>query len=98
MASDVSDLITALEDGTMTLDQVAQAFRARTWPRSRRARPQTSIAMAERALSDPDPPQPGTFDDVTAAYDRGEITSEQYRILSEAVAHSINADVAGPAE
>jgi hypothetical protein len=98
MTSEVSDLITALKDGTMTLEQVAQAFRARIWPRSRRVEPQTSIAVAALALSDPDPPQPGSFDDVTAAYDRGDITSEQYRILSEAVARPVNADVGEPAE
>ena len=34
---------------------------------------------------------PGSIDDVTAAYDRGEITREQYRTLAHAVADAINA-------
>ena len=35
---------------------------------------------------------PGSMDDVTAAYDRGEISREQYRALAHAVAESINAE------
>ena len=36
MTSEVSEMIKALRDGTMTLDQVAQRFRERKWPRRRR--------------------------------------------------------------
>ena len=36
MTSEVSEMIKALRDGTMTLDQVAQQFRERKWPRRRR--------------------------------------------------------------
>ena len=47
--------------------------------------------MAEAALRDPGANVPGSIDDVTAAYDRGEITREQYRTLAHAVADAINA-------
>ena len=33
MSSDVTELIAALRDGTMSLDEVAQQFRERIWPR-----------------------------------------------------------------
>ena len=32
-ASEVTDLLTALRDGSMSLDEVAQRFRERRWPR-----------------------------------------------------------------
>ena len=48
--------------------------------------------MAEQAESDPYPDVPGSYDDVTAAYDRGDLTSEQYDVLSEAVAASIRTE------
>jgi hypothetical protein len=46
--------------------------------------------MAEQV--DPAPEVPGSFDEVLAAYDRGEITREQYRTLVEAAAESIRAE------
>jgi hypothetical protein len=90
--SEVTDLITALSDGTMTLDQVAQRLRERIWPDIPVHEPGTYLELAARALEDPDPYVPGSFDDVTAAYDRGQISSAQYRVLSEAAAASINAE------
>jgi hypothetical protein len=32
---------------------------------------------------------PGSYDDLTGAYDRGQLTAEQYDVLSGAVADSI---------
>ncbi len=93
MSSEINDLISALSDGSMTLDDVVDRFRGRIWPRTRNRVPQTDLEMSTRALEDPDPHVPGSFDDVTAAYDRGQISSAQYRVLSEAVADSINAEV-----
>jgi hypothetical protein len=95
MTSEVTNLIQALRDGEMTLEQVAQRFRQRSWPEPDPVKASTYLELAGRAMQDPDPPVPGSFDDVTAAYDRGEITSEQYRVLSEAVADSINAEARG---
>jgi hypothetical protein len=88
MTSEVSDLIRALRDGTMTLDQVARQFREREWPRRRWNPPASYLEMAARAQQDPESHIPDSFDDVTDAYDRGELSRDEYRILSEAVAES----------
>jgi hypothetical protein len=87
MSTDVIDLINALRDGTMTLEQVAERFRHRSWPR-RRLPPSTYLENAAAAEEDPEPYMANSFDDVLAAYDAGNITDEQYAVLSEAVAES----------
>jgi hypothetical protein len=92
MTSEVSDLIKALRDGTMTLDEVAHRFRERQWPRRRRLPPASYLEMAERAQEDPEPYDPNSFDDVTAAYHRGELSDSQYDTLAEAMAESKRAE------
>jgi hypothetical protein len=92
MTTEVSELIKSLRDGTMTLDQVAKRFRERKWPRRDRQPPATYLEMATRAQEDPDPYIPGSFDDVSAAFHRGDISRDEYRILSEAVAESKRAE------
>jgi hypothetical protein len=92
MTSEVSDLIKALRDGTMTLDEVAQRFRDRQWPRRRRPPPASYLEMAARAQEDPEPYVSGSFDDVVDAYDRGDLSRAEYRVLSEAVAESKRAE------
>jgi hypothetical protein len=90
--SEVSDLIAALHAGSMSLEEVADRFRQRRWERTRHALPQSYLEQAATAQSDPEPDVPGSIDEVTAAYDRGELSREQYRVLSRAVADSINAE------
>lgn len=85
--SEVDYLISALRSGNLTLTEVADRFRARSWPRSRRAAAQTPLEWAEQ--QDPQPDVPGSYDDLTGAYDRGQLTAEQYDVLSGAVADSI---------
>ncbi len=92
MTSEVSDLMKALRDGTMTLDEVAQRFRERQWPRRRRPPPASYLEMAERAQEDPEPYDPNSFDDVTAAYHRGELSDSQFDTLAEAMAESKRAE------
>jgi hypothetical protein len=92
MTSEVSDLIKALRDRTMTLDEVAQRFRDRQWPRRRRPPPASYLEMAARAQEDPEPYVPGSFDDVSAAFHRGDLSRAEYRVLSEAVAESKRAE------
>jgi hypothetical protein len=92
MTSEVTDLIKALRDGTMTLDEVAQRFRERKWPRRRREPPTTHLEMASRTLEDPEPYVANSFDDVIDAYDRGEISLAEYGVLSDAVAEAKRAE------
>jgi hypothetical protein len=92
MTSEVSEMIKALRDGTMTLDQVAQQFRERKWPRRRRKPPASYLEMAARVQEDPEPYDPESFDDVTAAYHRGELSDSEYDTLAQALAESKRAE------
>jgi hypothetical protein len=89
MTNEVKDLIAALRDGSLTLEEVAQRFRDRSWPRTAPQRPTSYMELAAAANRDPDPDVPGSFDEVVGAYDRGEITRAQYRVLAQAVAEAI---------
>jgi hypothetical protein len=96
MSSEVSDLLDALYRGDTTLDDVAEKFRQRRWPRRRRPEPATYLELAARELEDPDPFVPGSYDDVAAAYHIGRLTDSQYAALVEAIAESERAeDAAG---
>ncbi len=92
MTSEVSDMIKALRDGAMSLEQVAQRFRERDWPRRRRPPAASYLEMAARAQEDPEPYIPGSFEDVSAAFHRGDLSRDEYRVLSEAVAESKRAE------
>jgi len=85
-------MIAAFRDGSLSLDELAQRFRERSWPRTRKPEPGSYLEMAAAALKDPEPDVPGSFDEVVAAYDRGELTRAQYRALAEAVAESLRAE------
>jgi hypothetical protein len=86
--AEVKDLIKALRDGRMSLEEVAQRFRARNWPTTRPPRAESYLEMAARAMEDPEPNVPGSYDDVVAAYDRKEISKEEFDVLSTAVAEA----------
>jgi hypothetical protein len=92
MSSEITDLINELRDGTMTLDQVAQRFRQHSWPRRAKAAPTTYLELAAAAQQDPEPYMAGSFDDVAAAHQEGQITDEEYAVLSAAVAESKRAE------
>lgn len=89
MSSEVGELIVALQNGTMSIEQVAQRFRDRSWPRSRQIEPRTYLELAEAAQNDPPPLVPGSFDEVAAAYYRGDLSKPDYLILAEAAAESM---------
>lgn len=89
MSSEVNDLIAAFRNGATTLEEVAQRFRERSWPRTRTREPQTYLEHAAIAQQDPEPDISGSFDDVVAAYDRGELSHAQYRFLAEAAAEGM---------
>jgi len=92
-ASEVADLLAALRAGRLSVDEVAERFRRRSWVVARRPAPRSYAEMA--AQQDVGADVPGSFDDVVAAYDRGELTREQYRKLAHAVADAINAEAGG---
>jgi hypothetical protein len=92
MSTEVTELMAALKDGTMSLDEVAERFRARSWPRRSRPRPTTYLELATQAQEDPEPHVPGSFDEVTAALVRGEISSADYNVLAQAMAESKRAE------
>jgi hypothetical protein len=95
MSSEVTDLIAALQDGSMSLDEVAQQFRERSWPRRRKPAPATYLEMAAAAQEDPEPDVAGTFDDVDAAYERGDLSDDQYDTLAKAMAEALRAEDMG---
>lgn len=92
MTNEVTDLLTALRAGTMSIDDVAKRFRQRSWPRRNSPQPATYFELAARAQEDPDPYLPGSFDDVAAAFHRGDLSSEEYGVLAQAMAESMRAD------
>ena len=88
MTSEVTDLLAALRDGTTSLDEVAQRFRNRSWPRPATPTPSTYLELAARAQEDPEADVPGSFDEVTAALYRGDISDDDYEVLAQAMAAS----------
>jgi hypothetical protein len=95
--NEVTELIAALRAGTLTLDEVAQRFRERSWPHTRGPSPQGYLEMAAAAERDPEPTVPGSFDEVAAAYRRGELSRVEYRTLAEAAAEALGAVSPGDA-
>lgn len=92
---ELTELISALRDGSMSLDEVAQRFRERSWPRIRVRRPTNYLELAAAAEEDPPPIVPGSFDQVSAAYRRGYMTRAQYEVLLQAFAESSPAEAPG---
>ena len=70
--------------GELTLDELAQHFRDRTWP-PRQLSPPALEAAFKREAEDPEPIAEGSFDEVAGAYLQGEISIEEYEILARAV-------------
>jgi hypothetical protein len=88
MTSEVHELIESLREGRMSLDEVAQRFRERSWPRRRNSPPESYLDLAAAAQDDPDVYVAGSFDDVAAAHQDGRLSDDEYTVLSEAVAES----------
>jgi hypothetical protein len=89
VSTEVTELIDALKRGSITLSEVAQRFRERAWPSTHEPKSETYLDRAVAAAADPDPIVPGSFDEVAAAYHRGDISIDDYRTLAEAAAESI---------
>jgi hypothetical protein len=89
MSNEVYELIAALHDGTMTLDEVAERFRERSWPRRSVGKANSYLDLAAAAERDPAPYLEGSFDDVAAAFHRGDLSDTQYEVLARAMAESM---------
>jgi hypothetical protein len=89
MGSEVTELISALRNGTVTLDEVAQRFRERSWPHRNTEQSATYLDLAAAAERDPDPYLEGSFDEVAMAFHRGELSDSEYEALARAMADSM---------
>src|SRR5258708_2146028 len=100
MTNEVTDLIAALRDGSMSLDEAATRFRERFWPRRRKPAPDSYLEMAAAAQEDPEPYLPGSFDDAARPHQQHKIYDAQYAVLSEAQPEEVlaGAVVAGAAD
>ena len=83
--SEITELIGSYKAGELNLEELAQRFRTRQWPVIKRSPPSSYLEMAARAQEDPRADIPNSFDDVTSAYAEGQLTREEYDLLSEAV-------------
>ena len=92
MTNEVTELIAALRNGMVSLDDVAQRFRERSWRVTSRPKSKNYLEFAAAVQDDPDPLIPGSFDEVAAAYHRGDISHADYRVLADAAAESIRRD------
>ena len=90
--SEVTDLIGSYKAGELTLEELAQRFRARQWPATVPPPPSSYLEMAARSEQDPRPDVPNSYDDVTSAYARGDLTREEYDVLSDAVLEAASAE------
>jgi zeta toxin len=82
---EVTRIIDAYHAGDMSLEDLADRFRARLWP----AVPPTcppEMREAAPAVDDPESYVPGSFDDVVLAYDLGKLSDRDYQELGQAAA------------
>jgi hypothetical protein len=92
MSNEVTDLLSDLRNGTIDVDEVARRFRERSWPRRDNPRRTTYLELAKQAQEDPEPYIPGSYDDVAAAFHRGDLSIDQYDLLAHAIAESMLAE------
>ena len=85
--SEVTEMIDAYRGGELTLDELAQRFRSRRWS-SGRPVPRTAREGWQRELEDPDPIIEGSFDEVVSAYHLGQLSGDEYDVLSEAASQA----------
>jgi Zeta toxin len=84
----VAAMIAAFQRGQLSLDGLGLEFRARRWPAVPSVCP-PGLEPARAALDDLEPYAPGSFDDVTFAYDLGRLSDEEYEFLTEAAGAAV---------
>jgi hypothetical protein len=95
--SEIIDLIGSYRAGELTLEELAERFRSRRWPRrSPPLRSSDYLEMAARAQEDPGSDVPDSFDDVEAAFFRHELSAGEYEFLRRAAAEAPGAQDSRP--
>ncbi len=89
-------MLEALHDGKMSLEEVAERFRTRKWPRRSKPPARTYRELALEQLGDPEPYEPNSYDDVAAAYHSGRLTDAQYAVLAQAIADAQKGEDSNP--
>jgi hypothetical protein len=93
---EVNELLDGYKSGDLTLDELAQVFRSRRWPRAEPPpKPKTYLEMAARAQQDPGSDIPDSFDDVEAAFFRNDLSVEEYECLRRAMNDALKAEDRG---
>lgn len=87
--SDVTALLDQLTAGDIDLEEVADAFRTRTWPRRTRIPATDATDLYALDMSDPEAEPEGSFTDVAAYYAAHRLTDQQYETLAEAAASAM---------
>lgn len=81
--SEVTEAVAALQRGDRTLEDVAEMFRTRRWPRGSGRR-------------DTDGPPEGSFTEVADAYSNNDLTTDQYVVLAEAAREAMQQQANSP--
>jgi hypothetical protein len=84
-AGEVTGLVALYAEGRLTLDALAGRLRDRAWPPVPSAIP-PGAPEAGPAIDDLEPWQPGSFDEVVLARDRGLLSEDDYATLAAALA------------
>lgn len=93
--NEVTELIGQYKAGELTLDELAQIFRTRRWPRIKPTGRMTYQELAARAEEDPETDVPDSFDDVEAAFFRHDLSVEEYGSLKAAMTEALRAEDRG---
>lgn len=81
--SEVTDLIEAMRRGEITLEELAQAFSERTWPRMF-VKKSPEERMRDAHLGELPEIVPNSWAEVDLAVHGGRLTEDEYQFLSEA--------------
>jgi hypothetical protein len=92
--SDVKAACRAVQTGERTVEEVADEFRTRSWPKPATTSPATADEAFAAEQTDREPDPPGAFSEVAGAYYQGILTIDQYAALRDAAAEGIAASVA----